>query len=69
MTTAVPFATIGFGAHVQVPTVTLHYLGVPVTVVDDDSISSSECDALSTSPCRQQEDEAVCISCTDRHKL
>ncbi len=28
----------------------LHYLGVPVTVIDDDSVSSSEGDALPSCP-------------------
>ena len=45
------------------------YLGVPVAVIDDNSISCRECDALSSRPCRQQEDETVCMSCTDSHKL
>lgn len=43
------------------------YLGVPVTVIDDDSVGSSESDALSPSSCGQQKDEAVCVTCTDRH--
>ena len=41
----------------------LSYLRVPVTVVDDDCISSSEGDALSTSPSGQQEHKAVSFAC------
>ena len=44
------------------------YLWIPITVVDDDCVSSSEGDALSTCPCRQQEHESI-LSCDHRSRL
>jgi hypothetical protein len=47
--------TVGPHAHLQV------VVWVPVAVIDDDSISSSQVDADATSTCRQQEDDLTAV--------